>query len=325
MTGVFRANYPYNNFLLLLYALVLKFPMFLHAHIPQTGIADGFLYPKLLDLMQLSGFPPVAPAILAFILIFTQATVLNYLCNHFKLTPHPNYLTGMSYILISSLFSEWFTLSSAMIANTFFIWIIYGLAGINSSQKIKSTLFNLGLILGIACFFYYPALFFLFLVLVGLAFMRPFRIAEWLMVVLGFLTPFYFLVSILFLNNRLTVPTLPEPVITLPFISQLPWAISSLALIGFSALVGVYFINLNMRRQIVHIRKFWSLIFFYSLFAVLVPFLNNTRSFHDWILAVVPISMMAGVAFLSPQKKWFRVFVHWAMVLVALVMGYYFR
>lgn len=298
--------------------------MFLRSDTPVTSNADGFLYKKLIAFLQLETAAYV-PAILAFVLIFTQAVLLNYLSNHYKLMQRPNYLVGMSYLLISSLFSEWYILSSAMVANTFFIWIFYGLAGIGNSQRAKSAIYNLGLILCIASFFYYPSVFFLLLLLAGLAFSRPFRLPEWVMAVLGFLTPVYFLFSILFLSNKMEIPAFSKPDVTIPIFEHGVWAIAGVVLISLGTIVGVFFINQQMRRQIVHTRKTWGLIFFYALLGILVPFFNDHKQFHFWLIAAIPISMIAGAAFFYPEKKWFRIVLHWAMVIVALIMGYYFR
>lgn len=305
------------------YALALKFPMFLQSEAPITGNADGFLYDKLLQGLQ-SFETRHASAFLGFFLIYFQAVALNRLCNRFKLMQRPNYLTGMSYLLISSLFSEWFVLSSAMVANTFFIWIMYGLAGIYNSQHVKSTIFNLGVILGIATFFYYPAALFIVLIFAGLVFSRPFRLAEWFMVILGFISPVYFLISILFLGNRLQLPAMPLLDFSIPPIAHAPWAIASIILVVITTLAGVYFVIQNMRRQIVHTRKTWNLLFFYCFIALIIPFFNHSNKFHYWILGVIPFALIAGSAFLYPEKRWFRLVIHLYMMILALVMGYYF-
>jgi len=297
--------------------------MFLRGDEPFTGYADGFLYERLIKGFQSFQWQH-APAILGFLLVFVQAMMLNNLSNRFKLMQRPNYLTGMSYLLISSLFSEWFVLSSAMLANTFFIWIIYSLTGINYSRHVKTSIFNTGIILGIAVFFYYPAILFLLLILAGLVFYRPFRLPEWLMAVVGFLTPFYFLASVLFLTNHLEFPSLPKITFLMPAPAHAPWAIASLGLILITSLAGAYFVNQNLRRQIVHTRKNWLLIYLYCVVSAAVPFINNSRAFNYWILCVVPFSLLAAAAFLYPEKRWFRIVIHWAMFIVALVTGYYF-
>ena len=107
MTGTFKANNPYNTFLLLVYGILLKLPMFLQPKVPQVQMIDGFLYRALLKWLQpVAGGLPVIYAIIAFGLLYTQAVSFNKLVNELRLMQKPNYLTGMSYLLLTSLLTE---------------------------------------------------------------------------------------------------------------------------------------------------------------------------------------------------------------------------
>ena len=107
MTGIFKANNPYNNFLLLIYGLALKIPMFINPNVPQPQQLDGFLYKAMLLWLK-----PVAAnfhlvySIITFLLLFVQAISINKLINSQRLMKKPNYLSGMAYLLITSLFSD---------------------------------------------------------------------------------------------------------------------------------------------------------------------------------------------------------------------------
>ncbi len=96
-------------------------------------------------------------------------------------------------------------------------------------------------------------------------------------------------------------------------------------IVMLTVLVGIYFIQNNMRRQVVQARKNWNLVFLYLVVAVFVPFLNASQQFDYWILTAVPIAAMAGAAFLYPERKWFALVMHWGMVVISLVIGYYLR
>ena len=89
--------------------------------------------------------------------------------------------------------------------------------------------------------------------------------------------------------------------------------------------IGIYFIQDNMRRQVVQVRKSWNLIFLYLLVALFIPFLNDSHRFDYWILTAVPISIISGAAFLYPERKLVPGILHWGMVAVSLVVNYYLR
>jgi len=110
----------------------------------------------------------------------------------------PHYLTGMGYLLITSLFMEWNILSSPLIINSLLIWVWSKMSGLHNNQKPKTALFNIGIAIGIATFFYFPSIAFTALIIFGLAITRPFKLAEWIVALLGVITPFFFFLVMLF-------------------------------------------------------------------------------------------------------------------------------
>jgi len=193
VTGIFKANNPYNNFLLLLYAMLLKLPIFLHPTVPPAQQIDGFLYKEFLKWLQPVGKGlPITYSIIAFVLLYTQAVYFNKLVNDLRIMQRPQYLTGMSYLLITSLFKEWNMLSSPLIICSLLIWVWSKMSGLYNNPKPKSSLFNIGIAIGICTFFYFPSLAFAALIIFGLAITRPFKLAEWLIALVGIVTRLFF-------------------------------------------------------------------------------------------------------------------------------------
>ena len=58
-----------------------------------------------------------------------------------------------------------------------------------------------GLALGISGFLFFPSITFIIWILLALMIMRPFRLNEWLLCLLGITTPFYFYAIYLFLTG----------------------------------------------------------------------------------------------------------------------------
>ena len=326
MTGTFKANNPYNNFLLLLYGLVLKLPMFIYPRIPQPQQLDGFLYKAFLQwLKPVATGLPIIYSIIGFTLLYIQAISINKLVNVQRLMQKPNYLTGMSYLLITSLFSDWYVLSSPLIINTLLIWALSKLCNLYNNNSPKSALFNIGMIVGLSTFFYFPSIAFTLLIIVGLGITRPFRLPEWLMVLLGILAPYYFLGAWVFLTDKWKGYHFPGFAVTVPSFHRSAWAYTAVILVILAILVGIYFIQDNMRRQVVQARKNWNLIFLYLLVSLFVPFLSASQGFDYWILTAVPIAAISGTAFFYPDRKIVPLVLHWGMVAVCIVMGYYLR
>jgi len=300
--------------------------MFLHPHVPQPQQVDGFLYKAFLVwLKPVAGNAHVIYSAIAFGLLFIQALSLNHLVNNQRLMQKTNYLTGMSYLLITSLFTDWYYLSSPLIVNTLLILVLSRLCKLYNSNSPKSALFNIGIITGFATFFYFPTIAFSILIIVGLAVTRPFRLPEWLMAFLGILTPYYFLAAYVFLTEGWHGYHFPGVAVTVPKFHQSTWAYAAVIVVALTVLVGIYLIQMNMRRQLLQARKSWNLIFLYLFVALFVPFLSASQNFDYWILTAVPIATMSGAAFLYPEKKWFAISMHWSMVLISVVIGYYLK
>ena len=291
--------------------------------VPFSQEMDGFLYRILLRWLESPGasFPQLYPLI-SYLLVYIQAISLNSMVNNHRLMQKPSYLTGMSYLLITSLFAEWEILSSPIIVNTLMIWVLGQMFAIHNSNKPKTILFNIGLAIGIASFFYFPTMVFYLLVMLGIFLTRPFALPEWLVVLLGGLTPYYFFISWIYLTGRWETFALPVINVSRPYFFQSTWSYIAVALILITVMIGIYFVQLNLRRQLVHTRKNWTLILVYMAVAFFVPFVNINDRLDYWVLVAVPAAIISCAAFLYPTKKLFPVTMHWAMVALVLVTAY---
>jgi Predicted membrane protein len=323
VVGIFKANNPFNTFLLFLYGLLLKLTWFIHPHIPIVQKTDGFLFRELLIKLENTGshFPVIYPAI-TYLLLFTQAVTFNKLINDQKMMQRPNYLPGMSYLLITSMFSEWNILTAPLVINTLLIWVWARMSTLYSSTKPKSTLFNIGMMIGVSTFFYFPSLAFVLLIVFALIVSRPFILAEWIISILGIVTPYYFLFSYLFLTDKLNGYRLPQFEISHPMFHQNYWEFVGIGLIILTFLIGLYFVQANFRKQLVQVRKRWSLLLLYLIVAVFVPFINATHTFEYWILTAIPLSAYVASGFLYPVKRWLPIVLHLLMIAIVFVTCY---
>ena len=309
-----------------MYGFLLKLPLFLFPKAPQLQPLDGVLYKHfLMLLLPVGNTSLVIYGFITFVLLYSQALAFNKAVNAQRLHQKPNYLTGMSYLLITSLFSEWFSLSAPLIINSILIWVWSRLCTIHSPNNAKTTIFNIGFAIGIASFLYFPAVVFIILLMAGLTVTRSFNLREWLLGLVGILTPFYFFISWLFLSGKLKEYHLPGLAVTLPAFKESRWAYAAIILVISAVVIGSIFIQNNLRRQIVQTRKSWQLMFLYLIVALFIPFLNDTHSFNYWILIAVPISLITASAFLYPEKRWFPLSMHWAMVAISIAIGYFVK
>jgi hypothetical protein len=316
VVGIFRNYNPFGIIFLFFYGLVLRFASFVHPQIPESLPGDGFAYRGLVN--SLSGFGQVFPAIfplLAYMLVFVQAMMVNGLVNNHRLLSRSSFLPAMAYLLVTSLFPEWWAFSAGLVVNTFMIWIWSQLTGLYNNSRARWTLLSIGLALGICSLFYFPSMAFFLLVSMALLVMRPFRIAEWLVALMGLTIPYYFLFAWLFLRGEWnTAAFLPALQFNYPGFQQSVWAWAGMLLLVVPFLVSGFFIQGSILRMLIQVRKSWNLLLLYLLTALLVPFINASPSFSYWILCAPPFAAFHANAYVQAHPKWLPLVIHWVLV-----------
>ena len=219
----------------------------------------------------------------------------------------PNYLPGMSYILITSFFAEWNYFSAPLLLNSLLIFILGWLFKIYNHPRAKAIIFNIGLAIGISTFIFFPSLSFILWVLFALMIMRPFRINEWLLCLLGITAPYYFYAV------SVKIPSLEQSI----------WLAASALLLMIPFLAGGYFVQDNLRRMLIQVRKGWSLILIYLLVAIFIPFVNTSNTFENWIMATAPFACFHSCAYFYPARKLFPLILFWVSVAFVLFYQYY--
>lgn len=324
MTGIFKSNNPYNTFLLFFYGLFLKAPIFLHPTIPRIQNMDGFFYNFFLKWLSPAGKSvPIIYSIMAYLLLYIQAITFNKSVNEHRLMQRPNYLTGMTYMLITSLFAEWNILSAGLIINTFLVWVWARLSSLYNNPNPKKTLFNVGFVISICSFFYFPSCVFVVLIIFGLANTRSFKMAEWIIAFIGIIAPYYFLLSYLFLTDEWKEYHLPKFSISSPAFGQTKLESTAFIILLIAFLAGLYCVKQNFRRQLIQSRKSWNLTFLYFIIALFIPFLNRVEAFTYFILCIIPLSAFIGCTFLYPQNKWIPNVLHWLIVFLVISLSYF--
>ena len=324
MIGIFKQKASSNALLLFVYALVLKFPLFLHPFPPVLHAEDNYLYRYILHaLNSLFGLSALPYAILSFFILFSQATLLNTICNYHKMLPRPNYLPGMCYILVTSLLPDWGHFSAPLLINSVVIWSWYRMVALYNSHSPVTSIFNIGLFLGLATLLYIPAIAFLILLFFALLIMRPFRIQEWFVGLLGFTSPYYFLILILYFSHQLQWKNLvPQISFTFPAIPGSVWIIAAISMLVIPFVVGGIYVQNNLNKMLIHVRKSWSLLLAFLIAAILVIIINKAGSYENWIVTAMPFAVFHSAAYYYPANKFLVQCMHWICFSVAIGINY---
>jgi hypothetical protein len=323
LTGLFGRKSPSNVVLLLVYGILLKLAFFMHPQAPLLHEGDGLLYRQFIHWIEAPGKQlPFLYSLLSFLLLFLQAISLNRLMNNYRLMNRPNFLPAMAYLLISSFFTDWNRLSSALLVNTILLWVWSQLTRLQNSDRPRIILFNAGLALGLSNLIYSYSFAFMVIVYGALVVYRAFRLNEYLVPFFGFLTPYYFFFVYQYLNDAWNpAQYLLSINFNLPELGQVRWIWAGLAAAGLLTMAGFYLVQQQSGKMLIMARKSWTLLSLFLCISLLIPFVN--ANFGYWILCLTPVAAFAGAAFLYLPGKKMAFWLHWVLVAFVLAVSYY--
>jgi hypothetical protein len=235
----------------------------------------------------------------------------------------PNWFAGMAYMLITSLVPEWNLLSAPLMVNTILLFILSAFFKIYNRQDAKGIIFNIGLGLGIAALLFSPTITFIIWILIGLMLMRPFKLNEWVLCIIGVTTPYYFYAVWLFIADKWSWHTLvPGFSLHLPALKQSVWLAGSSFLLVLPFLTGGYFIQESLRKMLIQVRKGWSLILIYTFGAILIPFVNGTGTLENWVITAIPFAAFHASTYLYSSLRIIPTLLFWLSVAFILAYQY---
>lgn len=306
--------------------ILIKLPIFTNpVPAPQAGANTAILYREIVRFLGTLGEKDdFLFGLVTYLVLFTQALQLNSLINKNRMMQRVNFLPAAAYLVITSLIPEWNHFSAPLLVNTLVLVIFYSLFKISNQYSIKGTIFNIGVAIGISSFIFFPAVILFVWLIFALLVMRSVKINEWLICLLGVTAPYYFYAAYLFFSDNWSWHHLFQPItVALPAPGNSLWlAIGSILLI-IPFLIGGYFVQENLRKMLIQVRKNWSLMLIYLLFALIIPFLNNREEgFENWILIIVPFAAFHACTYLYPPQRWIPVVIFWLSIAFILIYQY---
>lgn len=275
-------------------------------------------------LRPLAGVPSIFLSLLYYIIVLAQALRFNNLFNDVRMYPKQAFTAGLSYVLLTALLPAFNNITSALVVNSLIIWLFFRIVKLYSTPQAKALVFNIGLITGCTVLLYYPALSLVLLVFFALGVARPFRFNEWIILLLGIITPAYFWCGYLFITNQLA-PTLQ----TLTGVLRLHKIIDpgikhiaiALSVAGVVLATGIFGWQANSNRMVIQVRKLWGTLFVMLLLMVPVLFIVVNSWPYALLLACVPGAAFMGNAFLYSNRI-ISAILFWLMVAVVVYINW---
>ena len=308
MINIFRSFNPLNVIWLVVVLFLSRLGYLFHVPDKLEFIFVEPFARLLVPVAYEYAFSPALNVLIAGVLVFIQALLLNYLINFYNLLGKPTFLPALMYVTLSGLFAPFLMLSAPLICNFLVIWMLFKLFNLYKGDDAKSTSYDLGMIVALGSLIYFPFIYLFLTIWIALVLFKPFNWREWLAGVLGYGTIFFFLAVFYYLNDRLG----KFSNIFLPLGTKFPDHISIntknyLLLIPVILILVLCFFKLqqNFFKSYVQIRKSFQLLFFIFLIAAFSFYVNSAFHLNHFLLCIVPAAVFFAYYFLYASKKWF--------------------
>jgi len=309
---LFKDKSDFNLIFLLLLSVAVHFHVWMQPPIIIANESDGLLSYLLLHYIQ--PLPPLVLIVLFHTIILSQSIRLNILLSNFKMFQQISYVPAFTYIILTAMFPYWDVISAGLIANSLVIWILVKLLRLYEQSQPKTLEFNIGLIVGISIILHEPIAILIAVVLFALLIIRPFKLAEWLVLIMGILLPYYFIFTYVFLTGNIADfrQFLPKLDWKNPLVQPSFNVILALIVMGVQLLAGFFYWNEQQTRFIIQVRKYWGILFLLLILTFFQPILFSVQGLYASAIAIAPLASFISFAYATPKRLLIPNLLFWA-------------
>jgi len=322
VVSLFKSRSPATIVWLLILSIVVHSHFIAYSPVIKTTGTAGLITDFINKYFVI--FSPAVIIIIYHGIIVFQSLRLNHLLADYRMYSRVTYLPAMTYILLTGLFTEWSNLTSALIGNILVIWFYSKIIYLNSSRTPKTSLFNIGLLISISTILYHPLVLLLIPAFFALMILRPFVITEWLILLIGLITPFYFLTSYLYLTNNIAsirsyVPGFKFYVLLLNFSIS---SITSIIFIIVIFFIGLYYWQQENKRLLIQVRNNWVILIVIMITMLPLPFIYHGENVENLIVCIVSGSPIIAKGFLAAKRKSLPSLMFWILIILSVLKNW---
>lgn len=288
-------------FLGILYSFV-----FINTIPPSEKSSQGVLFQFLfLDIFRYKGLH----LILGSLMMLSQALFFNYFVVQLNVLFKNTYLPAFFYMLVSGLLPQNVYINPVLVSMNFVLPSLYLFFQILHSKYELRSLFYASMTLGIGSFFYFNVIYYLVFFWLVLLFLGIISLRKWLSTLLGFLTPYTYLMMYFYWNDRfgffINTHLIPNLHVLNPIKMTYSWDVFSLfILVTVVLLFSIYkFRQMQMNFKVIQRKLFMLLGYYFAITSVTLFFATAINLYHI-ILYSVPVALFMAFYFLELKRKW---------------------
>jgi hypothetical protein len=289
---------------------------------PLAGWFDSLFY-------LVFGKSLLARHILVFLIVFIQAVYLGVVFINKKAFSESTFIPALLFVILFSFSYDTIALSGELLGSGFLLLALNNLfKEIEFREQRDESILNLGLFISLASLFSFSFAVYLIAAIVILAIFTRLELRKYLLMILGFLLPHLFLISIYYLRDGLESLWSFYYLPNFNFDSTAYVSVRTLWILG--ALPVVYLvISLVVLNREARFTKYQSQLvqgmFFWMIFAVLQVLYSKELRPQSFITLIPPLSFYLSHSLLLIRRRRFAEINIWVLLLGIVAINYLSR
>jgi len=322
LLSIFRTNQFFANAFLVLYVILLWSPAFIVGSEPL--LSNGtFLFDALQSILPVPD--STANYAVAAVLTLLQAVLINVIVSHQRLTEEITLFPGLFYILFMGFSAQFWAVTPLLIANFFLLFAIMELTATYKEFSSADRIFNIGLFIGIASLFYFSYIVFLLFAWIGIGILRAIRWKERVILILGFLVPYFFLFTYHFwygMQENLLVNHISSISSFLDFTGDSDISdFITISLIGVLTLVVLLSYKRYTYKKKIKIQKIIDILFWAMAASALSLLIQGQINIQHFQMLLPILAIFVSINFVHMSKQWSEIW-HFFLLVGVLIWHY---
>lgn len=313
----FKSYQPATLFAIPLVALVFWITTFFHPvtfYTSDTALFYQWICSYLIHL------PKIVISLIAIGLLIFQAIYWNKILNNYEVLYKKSYLPSLFYIILMSTFPSFLYLHPLLLVNTILLFILEKIFAIYKNESSIPLDFDIGFLIALASFLYFPVICIFLLHWIALIILRPFKWREWVAGIVGLGVPYFFVATYFFWNNRLQFFLTNQ--ITNHFNYSFGFALPLMtSQIIFLIILFIFFLlallklQPNFFKNVIRTRNFQQILLVFIFFGFGLGLFGTEIHLEYFTALAIPLSVFIAYYFLAVKKNW------WLETLFFILMG----
>lgn len=170
--------------------------------------------------------------------------------------------------------------------------------------------FDVCFLISLAALFYLPCIILTFFFFISLLVLRPFSWRDWLVSLMGLVTPWFLLFTVFYildetpqLYSNFSITRL-QAVININAGAARP-VLYTLVAVGVLLLLSLNKLRVNYFKNVIRTRNFQVVVLFMLVFSILIIIIPYEKSLFRFALTSIPASLFISYYFLASKKVWY--------------------